>query len=105
MKNWQIFLFGLILFEIIADIFTKYFSISNKLYLAILAISCYVIANTSWIISMKYHSNLTLGANIFSISTGIIATIIGAGFFGETINTNQWIGIFLGIIALFFIFW
>jgi len=103
MKIWQIFLFGLIIFEIIADIFVKYYSLSNKWYLAAMGLLCYVIANMSWIYSMKLNSSLAVGANIFAISTGIIALIIGVVFFQEMVTTKQLIGMFLGAVSLILI--
>jgi len=100
MKSWQIFLLGLIILEALADIFLKYFSLNNKIYLAILSIVFYIMANISWIFSMKSNSNLTIGANIFSVSSGILAMIIGMGLFSETITIKQGIGIFLGTLSL-----
>ena len=104
MKNWQIFLLGLIILEIVADIFVKYYSLGNKFYFAVLGLLCYIIANASWIYSMKLHSNLSVGANIFSVSTGILATLIGMGLFGEVITIKQSIGISLGIVSLILLF-
>lgn len=103
MKIWQVFLVGLILFELIADVFVKHYSLSNKTYLAIIGIGCYIIANVSWVLSMRLHSSLAISANIFLISTGVIATIIGVGFFNEVITSNQIPGIMLGVVALYLI--
>jgi len=102
--NWLVFLIILIVFEITADIFAKEYSIQNKIYLFFIAILCYVLANVSWLLSMKEKSQLAISANIFSVATGIVALIIGVYFYNEIITTKQIIGICLGAIALFLLF-
>ncbi len=97
---YAIFLAGLIFFEVLADIFTKEDSIRKNPWTFFLAITCYLLANISWLISMRYRSNLSVGANIFAVSTGIIATIIGCGFYNEILTIKQIAGIGLGCISL-----
>ena len=101
---WLLPLFGLIGFEIVADIFAKEYSLKGG-WLWFGAIAGYVIANSFWLYSIKHGAGLARGANIFSVSTAIIATIIGVYFYKEELGNFQMIGIFLGIISLTLIFW
>lgn len=98
---WIIFLALLIFFELLADIAAKEYSLSGKLSMALLAIFFYIAANTSWIVSLRSKSALAIGANIFSVTTGITALIIGVFIYGEIVSTKQYIGIALGTISLF----
>ena len=100
---WALFLAGLILFEIVADIFVKEHSIKHTAWTFAAGLSGYIIANVCWLISMRYRSHLAIGACIFSVSTGIIATVIGK-MYNEVITTRHWIGIVLGIVSLAFLF-
>jgi len=96
---WVLYLLGLIGFESLADIFVKQHSITKTWQTFVIAVLCYVIANVSWLISMRYNSNLGLGANIFSVSTGLLAVAIGC-FYGEVLTTKHIVGVVLGIISL-----
>jgi len=98
--TWQLFLILLIVFELLADIFAKSYSLSGRLYVASIALLLYVVANMSWLVSLKMNSNLTIGANVFSIVTGIVAAIIGMGLYGEVITLKQGLGIILGVVSL-----
>lgn len=102
---WMLPLLGLIIFEVIADIFTKEYSLKGGFLLWIFAISGYVIANSFWLYSMKHGAGLTRGANIFSVSTALIATIIGVYFYHEKLNNFQIAGIIFGMVSLVLIFW
>ena len=87
----ELFFLGLIIFEIIADIFAKEFSLNSKYWLFGLAIICYVIANASWLISLQHNSELARMANLFSVSTGLIAAIIGIFVYGENLLAVHYI--------------
>ena len=101
---WILPLLGLIGFEIIADIFAKEYSLKGGLFW-VLPLLCYIIANSFWLYSIRHGSGLARGANIFSVSTAIAATMIGFYFYHEKLGTLQMIGIFLGLISLVLIFW
>lgn len=102
---WLLFLIILIILETFADVMAKEYSIKNKIYFAIASTILYVLANISWIISLKYKSSLSVGSNIFSVSTGIIAIIIGVGFYNEYISNTQMMGVILGVISLILLFY
>ena len=104
MKPWILFLLGLILFESLADIFAKEFSIHNKPWLAAIAILLYVVANSSWLLSLRDHTTLALSANIFSISSGLIALLIGVCMYGEILSAKQMVGVLLGLVSLVLLF-
>ncbi len=101
---WLLPLLGLIGFEIIADIFAKEYSLKGG-WLWFGAILAYVIANSFWLFAIKSGSGLARGANIFSVSTAVIATIIGMYFYKEHIGGVQMAGIALGILSLILILW
>jgi len=49
---------------------------------------------------MRTHSALALGANIWSVATGIAALLIGVLMYHEPVTTYQYVGIFLGMVSL-----
>ena len=103
--TWIIPLALLIIFEIIADIFAKEYSLKNYWYFWVGALLAYVLANIFWLQAIKNGSGLTKGAIIFSVSSAVLATIIGLWFYHEEVTKLQIIGIVLGLFALTLIFW
>jgi drug/metabolite transporter (DMT)-like permease len=102
---WIIALLFLILFEAIADIFSKEYSINGAAIYWILAISGFIIANAFWLFSIRKGSGLARGAVLFSIGSAIIAVIIGYLKYGEKIGKVEFFGMLFGIIAIVLIFW
>ena len=103
-SQWALFLVGLIAFEAIADIFVKEHSLKHTAWTFAAGLLGYVLANVCWLISMRYRSHLALGANIFSVSTGILAAIIGKVGYHEVISPLHWLGIALGVVSLGLLF-
>lgn len=103
--KWILPLSLLIIFECIADIFAKNWSLKGGWLLVFLALLSYVIANTFWLFALKNGSGLGKGAIIFSIATAVVAIIIGVLFYKEDVSRLQMVGIFLGLLSLVFIFW
>lgn len=90
----------LIVFEGIADILTKNYSLhGGALYFAA-AISAYVVANLFWIFSLRSGAGLARGAMIFSVGSAIIAVLLGLLLYRETVSIRSIVGIFLGIVSL-----
>jgi drug/metabolite transporter (DMT)-like permease len=58
-----------------------------------------------YLYAIKNGSGLARGAIIFSVSSAVIATIIGLYFYHEKITGYQTAGIVLGLISLVLIFW
>ncbi len=98
--KWIFPLSLLIVFEIIADILAKQYSLNHKMLFAILALLGYVTANTFWLFALRNGSGLARGAVIFSVATGIIAVVIGVGLYHETVSRQQIIGLVLGILSI-----
>ena len=102
---WIIPIIFLIIFEIVADVFAKEYSLKDHWYLWAGALLGYVIANMFWLWGIKSGSGLARGATIFSISSAVVAIIIGIYFYGEQTNKFQIMGIILGMLSLVLIFW
>lgn len=97
---WLLPLIGLIAFELVADIFAKEYSLRRTLAFAAISLLCYVICNAFWLLSLRNGAGLARGAVLFSVASAILACVIGAGFYEETITTYQWIGIGIGLVAI-----
>lgn len=102
---WIIPLSLLIIFESLADIFAKEYSLKGHWYLWLGGIIGYIIANIFWLSAIKNGAQLGRGAIIFSIVSAVLALIIGVYFYHEKTNGIQLAGMFLGIISLVLIFW
>jgi glucose uptake protein GlcU len=101
---WILPLIGLIFFEMIADIFAKEYSLRGGWFWFI-SLACYIIGNSFWLYSIRHGSGLARGADIFAVSTAILATFIGVYYFNENLRALQMIGIAFGIVSLVLIFW
>lgn len=103
--HWLIPLIILIIFEALADVLAKTWSLKNVWWYGASALLAYVLANTFWLFALRQGAELGRGAVIFSVASAILAVIIGVVGYREHINYIQLIGMVLGIIALVFIFW
>jgi len=95
-----VYLFLLIFLETIADIFAKEYSLKGNLIRAGVSLSFYLVANACWLVSLRYKSNLAVGANIFCVAQGVAALMIGVWMYGEVLSIQQYVGVAIGIIAL-----
>ena len=102
---WLIPLFLLIIFEGIADIFSKEWSLNGRLGYWLAAIVAYVTANIFWLAAMRGGSGLARGAALFSVASAVLAVGIGAIVFKENISTYEFAGVVLGILAIVLILW
>ncbi|MGV8087149.1 MAG: EamA family transporter [Candidatus Woesearchaeota archaeon] len=101
MVNWVFPLALLIVFELIADIFAKEWSLKqHTIWLAAASLGAYLIANTFWLFALKNGSGLAKGAMIFSISSAAIAIILGYFIYKESLTTMQLTGLGFGVISL-----
>lgn len=103
--KWIIPLSILIIFELIADILAKNWSIKGGWFLAAGALIAYLLGNTFWLFALKNGSGLAKGAVIFSVVSAILAIILGIVFYKEVLTKYQMIGIALGFFSIVFIFW
>ena len=95
----------LILFELIADVSAKEWSLRAHSLLWVVALGSYFIGNIFWLFALREGSGLARGAIIFSVATAVIASVIGIYFYNESLNKIQAVGIMLGVISLVLIFW
>src|SRR6266567_7459197 len=75
--KWLYFLLVLVAFELVADILAKQFALSGKYVFAVLSIVGFIAANTAWLISLRTGAELSRGAVLFSVLSGIGAVSIG----------------------------
>lgn len=102
---WVFPIIFLIIFELIADVFAKEYSLKGHWYLWAAAILGYIIANAFWLWGIRSGSGLARGAIIFSVASAVVAVILGLYFYGEATNKTQIIGMILGVLSLILIFW
>lgn len=103
--QWILPLSILIIFEAIADVLAKEWSLHGLWIRAAGALLAYLLANTFWLFALKNGSGLGRGAIIFSVASAILATIIGFVFYKENLTTLQIVGILIGIVSMVLIFW
>lgn len=94
-----------IIFELIADVLSKEWSLRPRILFLIGGILFYLIANVAWLIALRYGVGLARGVSIFSVACAIMAIIIGYIFYKESISYIQFAGIILGAVSLILIFW
>lgn len=86
---WIIGLVLLILFESLADIIAKEYSLHGGKIRWTGAILGYVTANTFWLWALKSGGGLARGSIIFSVASAILAAIIGIILYKENLNKYQ----------------
>jgi len=101
--KWLYYLLVLVVFELVADVLAKQFAVSGKYVFAILSIVGFIAANTAWLISLRTGAELSKGAVLFSVLSGIGAVLIGVFVYHEKTTTYQVIGLLLGIAAIAFL--
>ena len=103
--HWIVFIGLLIVFEIIADIFSKEWSLSGRILFWSLALAGYVVANVFWLKAIRLGSGLGRGAILFSVGSAIAAVVIGVVFYREQVGRMEVAGIILGVASLILILW
>lgn len=101
--KWLYYLLLLVAFELVADILAKQFAVSGKYIFGILSILGFIAANTAWLISLRTGAELSKGAVLFSVLSGIGAVLIGVLVYHEKTTPYQYIGLILGIAAIAFL--
>lgn len=95
----------LIVFEAVADVFAKQWSLKQHWYLAVLALLSYVICNTFWLFALKNGSGLARGGMIFSVACAVLAIVLGLIVYKEPVSKTQILGIVIGVVSIVLIFW
>ena len=93
------------MFEIVADIFSKEWSLNGRWVFWVLALSGYVVANIFWLQAIRLGSGLARGAILFSVGSAVAAIIIGMVFYRESFTKMEFAGILLGISSLVLLLW
>ena len=101
--KWLYYLLLLVVFELLADVLAKQFAVSGKYVFAILSIVGFIAANTAWLVSLRTGAELSKGAVLFSVLSGIGAVLIGVFAYHEKATPYQIIGLVLGIAAIVFL--
>lgn len=95
----------LVVFEGIADIFSKKYSLDGSTLHWVLAISGYVIANIFWLSAIRGGSGLARGAVLFSIGSAAVAVLLGLFLYKEDIGKTEMVGIFVGLVSIVLLVW
>lgn len=103
--HWLVFIGLLIVFEVIADIFSKEWSLTGRILFWTIALVGYVLANIFWLKAIRLGSGLARGAILFSVGSAIAAVIIGVIFYKEHIGKTEFVGMMLGVVSLILILW
>ncbi len=102
---WLFYLLLLVGFEAIADIFAKEYQLKSGWTRFGISILFYIIANIFWLVALKNGAGLTKGAILFSVSSAILAIIIGLVLYREQLTGMQMVGITLGLVAFTLMVW
>lgn len=102
---WIFPLVLLIVFETIADVFSKTYALRGSNVFWALALVGYIIANIFWLQAIRNGSGLARGGTIFSIATEIFVVILGIYFYKEKMTSLQSLGVALGVISVILIVW
>ncbi len=84
--QWLVPLIFVIIFESVADILAKQWSISNVTIIAVASVVAYCISNVFWLFALKDGAGLGRGIIIFSVATTVIATFIGYVLYKENFS-------------------
>ncbi len=103
--SWLLPFAFLIIFELIADVLAKQWSLHKGYALAGGALLGYLIGNYFWLFVLKNGSGLARGAVLFSVVSGIMALILGVVLYKEELTRIQITGLILGLISIALIFW
>jgi multidrug transporter EmrE-like cation transporter len=98
-----VFLILLVIFECIADILAKQWSIKSTAAWLAAAMIAYLVANGFWLFALKNGAELAKGAIFFSVASAILAVVIGVFFFKESVGKYDTIGLVLGIFSIAFL--
>jgi glucose uptake protein GlcU len=103
--HWLIPLVIFITLTLVADIFSKEYSLSGHWYFWLLALLGYTIGNVFWLWSIRSGSGLAKGALIYLMANVVFVSVVGIYFYGEETNKLQLTGIALGLVSILLIFW
>jgi multidrug transporter EmrE-like cation transporter len=94
--SFFIFIFLAVLFETIADILFKYWSINVKSSFVVAGLLLYALGTLMWALSLR-HEGLAKAVTIFTVINLIAVVMAGVLIFNEQLSMVHKIGIALGI--------
>lgn len=89
-------------FSLLADVVLKRAADVNNMFLLVLGCGLYVLDAIFWFYAYKYSKFSTVGVN-YSLIILLLSVLIGIFVFKEKINTQEVVGIVLGILAIIFL--
>lgn len=90
------------MFEVVADILFKKWSIENKNILLAIGLAIYFVGTIFWAVSLKYE-HLSKAIAVFTILNLVILVLAGIILFKENLSLANKIGIILGILSIILI--
>jgi multidrug transporter EmrE-like cation transporter len=104
--NAKYLFFGLLgcslIFEVIADIFLKKWSLGSKSWLLAIGLGLYFVGTIFWAFSLR-HEVLSKAVSIFTVLNLILVVMAGVIIFNDHLSTANKIGIALGICSVILI--
>ncbi len=100
--NFYLLLFGMILLNLAGNSFGKFWAISNRSWIFLLALTFYLVSASLFILAIK-KSSLSISTPLATISVTIGSILIGVLYFQERLTTPQIFGIALSVTAIFFL--
>lgn len=88
---WTLILIGGLL-EVVGDFYFK----KEKYPIGVLA---YICGAVFWAWSLQYES-LSKAVILFGVTNALISVLVGVHWLEETLNSQQWIGVILGLSSL-----
>jgi len=101
---WIIPLSLLVVFELIADVFAKEWSLSSNPIFWISSLSGYVIAMLFGYMRSTWFGACQ-GSDHISVASALLAIILGLVIYKEQVSLIQIVGMFVGVVAIVLIFW
>ena len=98
-KLGLILIAGAALFEVVADILFKYWSINSRSIFIIGGVLIYSVGTFLWAYSLRY-GDLSKGITVFTVFNLIAVVLAGVFIFKEDLSTLNMVGIVLGVISV-----
>ena len=100
--NWTIacWLSCSLLFYSAAEYLSKKWTLTQAHWMAAAAVLGYALNAVYWFPALKNHGSLAVLGSIYAVAYVLSTVAIGWLGFHETINTRQWLGIGLAIVAI-----
>lgn len=95
-------IFLAVVFEVVADILFKKWSIDSRNFLFAAGMLIYFVGTLFWAISLKYEY-LSKAISVFTILNLVVLVLVGAIIFKEDLSLVNKVGIGLGVVSIILI--